>query len=160
MTEEQDQPGGGSPPPAAADCFDLALPSDVQVVEQTVTYLTNCCCEYGFSGRRLFINFRVAISEALTNAIRYGNGEDPAKQVEVSVEVDPFRVVVQVTDQGNGFDPQAVPDPTLPENLHRPGGRGVYLIRQLMDEVEYDERGSSVRLVLYRHSPTRYPAGA
>jgi serine/threonine-protein kinase RsbW len=160
MSEVHDTPGGGGASPAAGDALVLALPSDLQVVEQKVTYFTNCCREYGFSGRRLLINFRVGISEALSNAIRYGNSEDPAKRVRLSMKLDTSCVVVEVADEGSGFDPHSVPDPTLPENLHRAGGRGVFLIRQLMDEVEYLNRGSSVRLVLYRQSPTRYPAGA
>jgi serine/threonine-protein kinase RsbW len=75
--------------------------------------------------------------------------------VRVEVSIDSARVEVCVVDQGSGFDPEAVPDPTMPENLEHPGGRGLFLIRQLMDEVEYNERGNAVRLLLRREPPKR-----
>jgi serine/threonine-protein kinase RsbW len=69
--------------------------------------------------------------------------------------------VVCVSDEGAGFDPSRVPDPTRPENLNRPGGRGLFLIRSLMDEMEYNERGNSLRMVLERDSssPLRTESG-
>jgi serine/threonine-protein kinase RsbW len=152
--------GSGSSPSAADICFQLELPSDLRIVEETVAYLARCCSRHDFTGKRLSLNFRVGLTEALANAILYGNKRDLTKRVRVSVVLNDSQVLVEVSDEGNGFDPHGVPDPTLPENLERPGGRGVFLIRQLMDEVEYLNRGSSVRLVLYRQSPTRYPAGA
>jgi len=137
----------------------LELPSRLDIVEKTVAYLVNRCREHRFAEARLSLNFRVGIAEALANAILYGNGTDPRKLVRVSVRFDERAVTVDVVDEGNGFDPESVPDPTLPENLDRPGGRGVFLIRQLMDEVEYGGDGSSVRLVLYRHRPPRRATG-
>ena len=77
----------------------------------------------------------------------------------VEVTLDRSRVDLRVMDQGAGFDPDAIPDPTLPENLHRSGGRGLFLIRKLMDEVEYSDRGNAVRLVLLRDPPARRAAG-
>lgn len=145
-------PRGGESRDAAVESFVLQLPSDLQVVEQTVAYLVNRCREHDFSESRLSLNFRVGVAEALANAILYGNRKNYDKRVQVAVTLTLAAVVVEVTDEGEGFDPHSVPDPTLPENLHRTGGRGVFLIRKLMDEVEYGERGNSVRLVLYRHA--------
>ena len=85
----------------------------------------------------------------------YGNRCDPAKKVRIEVSLDPSRVVLDVIDQGPGFDPDAVPDPTLPANLQRPGGRGLFLIRKLMDEVQFNDRGNAVRLVLRREEGQR-----
>jgi serine/threonine-protein kinase RsbW len=151
MVDAQTPPGGESED-AAVESFVLQVPSDLQVVEKTVAYLVNRCREHQFAESRLSLNFRVGITEALANAILYGNRKDSGKRVQVAVALTTTAVVVEVTDEGNGFDPHSIPDPTLPENLHRTGGRGVFLIRQLMDEVEYGERGNSVRLVLYRHA--------
>ena len=79
----------------------------------------------------------LAVREAVANAIKHGNGSDPGKQVEVEVRVDAGEVEVAVRDEGPGFDPAAVADPLAPENLLRPGGRGIFYMRSLMDEVEY-----------------------
>ena len=130
--------------------FVLELPSDLRVIEAAVTYLVNRLRDYAFGGSRLNLNFRVGVTEALANAVLYGNRSDPRKSVRVEVSLDSARVVLRVEDQGGGFDPSHVPDPTLPDNLERSGGRGLFLIRKLMDEVEYNERGNAVRLVLWR----------
>jgi len=133
--------------------FVLELPSDLRVIEAAVTYLVNRCRTYAFEGSRLSLNFRVSITEALANAVLYGNGGDPGKYVRVEVALDQSRVDLRVMDEGEGFDPDAVPDPTLPENLDRSGGRGLFLIRKLLDAVECSDRGNSVRLVLLREPP-------
>jgi serine/threonine-protein kinase RsbW len=131
-------------------CFCLELPSDTRVIETAVRYLARRCLSEEFAGRRLDLNFRVGVTEALANAMLYGNQADPCKTVRVDIVVDPARVEVRVSDEGEGFDPASLPDPTLPSALERTGGRGVFLIQNLMDEVEYSPRGNSVRLVLYR----------
>jgi len=137
-----------------SDCV-LELPSDLRMIEAAVSYLVGRCRAHAFRGSRLSLNFRVGVTEALANAVLYGSREDPAKYVRVEVCIDSSRVEVCVRDPGPGFDPDAVPDPTLPENRQRPGGRGLFLIRQLMDEVEFSERGNAIRLVLLREAPTR-----
>lgn len=144
---EQEGPRPGAPPSTA---FALELPSDLGVIEGAVAYLVDRCRDFRFEGSRLNLNFRVGMCEALANAVIYGNRRDPEKQVRVEVELNPERVEVRVIDQGPGFDPGHVPDPTLPDNLERPGGRGIFLLRKLMDEVEYSPRGNEVRLVLHR----------
>jgi serine/threonine-protein kinase RsbW len=135
--------------------FVLQLPSDLRMIEAAVTYLVSRCRSFAFGGSRLSLNFRVGITEALANAVLYGNAGDPRKRVRVEVSIDRSRVALRVEDEGNGFDPDAVPDPTLPENLDRSGGRGLFLIRELMDEVEFSDRGNAVRLVLHREPGAR-----
>ena len=136
--------------PASPDscAFVLELPSDPGVIENAVAYLVDRLRAYAFGGSRLNLNFRVGVAEALANAIIYGNRSDPEKRVRVEVELSREEVAVQVFDEGLGFDPAQVPDPTLPENLDGTGGRGIFLIRELMDEVRYNEPGNCVRLVL------------
>lgn len=133
--------------------FVLQLPSDLRMIEAAVTYLAARCRTYAFGGPRLSLNFRVGITEAIVNAVLYGNQGDPSKNVRIEVSIDDSRVCLCVEDEGRGFDPAAIPDPTLPENLHRSGGRGLFLIRELMDEVEFSDRGNAVRLVLLRDPP-------
>ena len=79
----------------------------------------------------------LAVREAVANAIKHGNGADPDKQVEVEVGVEADEVVVTIRDQGSGFDPGGVANPLAPENLLRPGGRGIFYMRSLMDAVDY-----------------------
>jgi serine/threonine-protein kinase RsbW len=142
--------------PAPEACtFVLELPSDPAVIETTVAYLVDRLRAYAFGGSRLNLNFRVGVAEALANAMIYGNGSDPGKTVRVEVELSAAQVALQVYDQGAGFDPGRVPDPTLPENLDGTGGRGIFLIRELMDEVAYKEPGNCVRLVLRGDPPVR-----
>lgn len=86
----------------------------------------------------------LAAEEAIVNAIKHGNKEDPNKSVHVDMRVGAERVLIQITDEGPGFKPEEVPDPTLDENLDIPSGRGVMLIKAYMTEVSYNEQGNSV----------------
>lgn len=91
----------------------------------------------------------LAVREAVANAIRHGNQEDPEKRVEIDFQVEDGEVVIVVQDQGEGFDPDAVPDPLSAENLLRPGGRGLLFMRNFMDSIEYSSRpqgGTAVTL--------------
>lgn len=139
---------GGAAPRASA--FVLELPSDPRLIDAAVTYLVERARDFEFHGSRLNLNLRVGLAEALANAILYGNRADPDKRVRVEVELSVEEVAVAVHDEGPGFDPEEIPDPTLPENLERPGGRGIFLLRELMDEVRYNDCGNCVRLVLRR----------
>ena len=126
----------------------LELPNDIRSIENAVEYvMRHCstCCDYA---RNFNLNFRVGLTEALSNAMLYGNASDPEKRVRIEVMVRVEEVAVRVTDQGVGFDPAAVPDPTLPDNISKSGGRGIFLMRSLMDEVRFNDQGNSVTLVL------------
>jgi serine/threonine-protein kinase RsbW len=98
------------------------------------------------------LNVRVALTEALSNAILYGNGEDRDKGVRVRAMMDDRALILEITDEGAGFDlDRCTTDPTLDENLVREDGRGLFLMRQLMDHVErYQDGGNVVRLTLRR----------
>lgn len=90
---------------------------------------------------------KLAMEEAMINAIKHGNGSDPEKKLTVEFAVDRRRAVIVVTDEGAGFDPGCVPDPTADENLECPTGRGIMLMRAYMDEVVFNASGNSVRMV-------------
>jgi serine/threonine-protein kinase RsbW len=102
-------------------------------------------CAAGYSARDVFC-MRLAVEEALVNGIRHGNQCDPCKSVEFTYHIGPDQVVVSVEDQGPGFDPAELPDPLDVENLERSCGRGVFLMRQYMTWVEFNERGNRVTL--------------
>jgi len=96
----------------------------------------------------------LSLEEALTNAVRHGNAGDPDKTVTIRYFVDAERVVVMVRDEGNGFRPEAVPDPTADENLERPSGRGLMLMQSYLSQVTYSPRGNEVwMLKLNRPAP-------
>jgi len=100
---------------------------------------------------------RLSLEEALSNAIKHGNKHDRSKKITVSAEVAPEATAITVADEGEGFDPRALPDPTTDENLEKPCGRGIMLMRAYMDEVTFNAKGNEVRMVKHR-SPA--PAGA
>jgi len=89
---------------------------------------------------------RLAVEEALVNAIRHGNGLDAGKQVSVECQLTIDRFWIRIADEGDGFDPSELPDPTAPENLEVPSGRGVMLMRNFMTRVEYNEQGNCVEM--------------
>ncbi len=126
----------------------LNLRNDLRAIERTVADLVERGREAGFDDDLLRLNLRVGLTEALANAMLYGNNRDPRKHVRVEAQFSPERIAVRVTDEGRGFDPGQVRDPTTPANLQRAGGRGIFLIRKLMDRVEFNERGNSILMVL------------
>lgn len=135
-----------------AQTLDLCIPSDVRHIESVVAAVVRCCAERSFDGRQLALNLPVALTEALSNAILRGNGDDGSKEVRVRVAFEADTVVVEVEDEGAGFDLDAcTEDPTSPENLVREDGRGLFLMRAMVDRVErFTDRGNVVRLTLRR----------
>lgn len=108
-----------------------------------------------YAARQLMLNVPVALTEALSNAILYGNADDRSKRVRVRARIDEAHLVVEVTDEGAGFDIEACTlDPTTPDHLENEYGRGLFLMRKLMDRVErfQGSPGNVVRLTLRRAS--------
>jgi serine/threonine-protein kinase RsbW len=99
-------------------------------------------------------NILVAVTEAVNNAIMHGNQSDPSKNVKVAYEVDGDRIVFTISDEGKGFDYYNLPDPTAPENLENPTGRGVFLMKHLADQVIFSENGRVVELYFKTHNDT------
>jgi serine/threonine-protein kinase RsbW len=108
--------------------------------------------EQGHAKKDIF-GMRLALEEAIVNAIRHGNRDDPAKSVQVTFDVDPDGALAEVEDEGSGYDPARVPDPTAPENLERPGGRGLWLMRAYTTWVRHNQRGNRVTLYKCRSAP-------
>ena len=126
----------------------LDVPGDLGIVGDAVELVASHLPPGTLSPRRLSFNFRTALAEALGNAIRYGAGEDPERVVSVRVELAPDAVRIHVLDGGAGFDRSRVPDPTRPENLEREDGRGLFVIRHLVDDVAFNEKGNGICLTL------------
>jgi serine/threonine-protein kinase RsbW len=126
----------------------LDVPSDLGMVGDAVELVATHLPPGTLSPRRISFNLRTALAEALGNAIRYGNGEDPDRIVRVYVELGRDFVRIHVDDDGHGFDPSRLPDPTHPENLEREYGRGLFVIRHLVDDVAFNEKGNGICLTL------------
>lgn len=94
----------------------------------------------------IFPNILISVTEAVNNAIIHGNQKDVEKEVKIELSKEDRTLTILVTDQGEGFDPKNVPDPTLEENLEKLGGRGVFLIQQLSDIVSYSDNGRTVEM--------------
>ncbi len=105
-----------------------------------------------FSKEDIFAT-HLALEEAFINAIKHGNKMAPDKEVKIDYSVTSDKVEISMTDQGEGFNPEAVPDPRLGENLYKNEGRGLLLMQSYMDVVEFNERGNSVRIVRYKEKP-------
>jgi serine/threonine-protein kinase RsbW len=134
--------------------LDIRIPSDVQQIEGIVAQVVGRCRAHRFPDRHLSLNVPVALTEALSNAILRGNRDDAGAQVTVRADVSDQRLVLEVEDEGGGFDLEAcTEDPTTAENILREDGRGLFLMQRLMDRVERYNNGrrkNVVRLTLQR----------
>ncbi len=102
-------------------------------------------------GQAVMFAIKLALEEGLNNAIKHGNGYDPDKVVKLTCEIDDHRAEITIEDQGEGFDPGAVPDPTADENIEKPSGRGIMLMRAYMDEVRFNDVGNRVHMVKHNN---------
>jgi serine/threonine-protein kinase RsbW len=128
----------------------LRLPSDVSCIEEAVELVTRHCLAGHQASQTTRFRLRVVLSEALSNAIIRGNCEDCNKWVEVRAELASDSIRVYVTDEGPGFDPSRIPEPIRPEQLDEARGRGLFLIRKLVDAVQFNEQGNSICMILRR----------
>jgi serine/threonine-protein kinase RsbW len=134
----------------AATLVTLRLPSDVNCIEEAVELVTRHCLAGHQATESTRFRLRVVLSEALSNAIVRGNCEDKSKWVHVRAELVPEVIRVSVTDEGPGFDPSTVPEPIRPEQLDEACGRGLFLIRKLVDAVQFNKQGNSICMILRR----------
>ncbi len=138
-----------------ARILEFEIPSDVRFIERVVEAVRAECRTRCYPERHVTLNVPVALTEALSNAILRGNGERGDRSVRVRVRVDDVQLIIEVTDQGQGFDLDAcLLDPTTPERLLHEDGRGLFLMLKLMDQVERvaAEQGNVVRMTLNRAS--------
>ncbi len=128
---------------------EFVIPSDpleaARVQERIEQQLADC----QFDEREIFA-IKLALEEALVNAIKHGNRMDPSKRVHIRYHITPHRCDIGIADEGRGFDPGAVPDPLAEENLDRPSGRGLFLMRHYMTEVTYHPPGNRLTMCKVR----------
>ncbi len=115
---------------------------NITIVERLIDDL----CEKYSIHEEHYGNILIALTEAANNAIYHGNKQDPEKEVKMEYSADEDRFFFRIEDEGPGFDFENVPDPTSPENLEKPNGRGVFLMRHLSDEIEFKDGGRIVEI--------------
>jgi serine/threonine-protein kinase RsbW len=133
-----------------ARTYDLVLPSERSSIGAVAPFLDSIDV-LKILGADRYHNMLVAVTEAVNNAIIHGNGCDPSKDVLLQVNITVDELVLVVCDQGQGFDPEAIPDPRSPERLLADGGRGVFLIRQLADSAEFHPSTTGTTVLVKFH---------
>ena len=124
----------------------IQIPSLIENIRVIESFIDNSKDEFEFEDD-IYGNIMVAVTESVNNAIRHGNKFDKDKNVYLTLQVEDNKLLFEVEDEGPGFDYENLPDPTAPENLESPGGRGIFLMRNLCDEVSFDNNGKKVRLI-------------
>ncbi|HBL48226.1 MAG TPA: ATP-binding protein [Planctomycetaceae bacterium] len=125
--------------------FEVTIPSDTSEGQAVQARIVEALEVREYPDKDVF-SVRLALEEALVNAIKHGNRMSPDKSVEINCWISDERVRVEIQDEGEGFDRSHVPDPTLLENLERPCGRGIMLMGAFMNLIEYNEQGNKVVL--------------
>ena len=123
----------------------ITLSSKNESISHIEGYVSDFCSDLEIS-EDYYGNILVAVTEAVTNAIQHGNRYDSNKNVTLNFSSKENKVTISVTDEGKGFDYNNIPDPTSPENIEKPNGRGVFLMKSLSDEVAFEDKGRKVIL--------------
>lgn len=122
------------------------IPSSLSQSRVVIQELMDGVVVAGFSDAEAF-GIKLSLEEAFANAIKHGNRFDPEKHVYVDATITPGKLDVTIRDEGEGYCPDCIADPTAPCNLEHPGGRGLLLIRAYMDEVTHSDEGRAVRMI-------------
>lgn len=122
-----------------------SLPENIRVVE---SFIDNAKDHFQLDDD-IYGNIMIAVTESVNNAISHGNGNNPSKNVNLKLDVIDQKLVVEITDEGQGFDYRDLPDPTAPENIDKPGGRGIFLMKHLCDEIQFHDNGKKIHLAFY-----------
>jgi serine/threonine-protein kinase RsbW len=126
--------------------LDAVLPGNVDAIPPVLEKIMAVVKEMGCAAGREFA-IELALTEALANAIKHGIANDPSKRIQCCVACDHTRgMLIVVRDPGPGFDPASIPSPIVGQNIFATGGRGIYLINQLMDEVRFEKGGTEIHM--------------
>jgi serine/threonine-protein kinase RsbW len=123
----------------------LEIKSSVESMNLVEALVDQVCSDL-LVNEDMYGNILIAVTEATNNAIIHGNGKDSSKAVRLYVDKDADGLVFSIEDQGDGFDFSKLPDPTAPENIEKPDGRGIFLMRNLADKIEFLNNGSKVNI--------------
>lgn len=134
--------------PQAINSISIQIPSLIENIRIVESFIDNAKERFMLNDD-IYGNIMIAVTESVNNAIRHGNQNDKGKNVKLKAEFTNHTIKFMISDEGPGFDYDNLPDPTAPENLDKPGGRGIFLMRNLSDEVRFNDRGREVELSFY-----------
>jgi serine/threonine-protein kinase RsbW len=123
----------------------LKISSDTQNITLVEQVIDDVCEQYKVNEDR-YGNILIAVTEAVNNAIQHGNNNNPEKSVTINYNIDSISITFCICDEGNGFDHVNLPDPTAPENIDKINGRGIFLMKNLSDNIQFDQDGKQVQL--------------
>lgn len=129
----------------------IQVPSIIENIRMIESFIDNAKERFHLDDD-IYGNIMIAVTEAVNNAIKHGNASNKSKNVLLSLSLDKSMIKFTIKDEGDGFDFQNLPDPTSPENLEKPGGRGIFLMKHLSDEVDFKDSGRIVELSFYVNS--------
>jgi serine/threonine-protein kinase RsbW len=126
----------------------IEIPSLAENIRIIESFIDNAKEKYQLDDD-IYGNIMIAVTEAVNNAIRHGNKDNSAKNVFISLSLEDGMIKFKIQDEGEGFNFHQLPDPTSPENISKPGGRGIFLMKHLSDEVDFKDNGKVVELSFY-----------
>lgn len=129
----------------------IQVPSIIENIRIIESFIDNAKEKFHLDDD-IYGNIMIAVTEAVNNAIKHGNAGDRSKSVFLSLNLKDSLIKFVIKDEGRGFDYQNLPDPTEPENLQKIGGRGIFLMKHLSDQVEFKEEGRVVELSFYMNN--------
>ncbi len=129
----------------------IEIPSLAENIRIIESFIDNAKEKYQLDDD-IYGNIMIAVTEAVNNAIRHGNKDNSLKNVFISLSLEDGMIKFKIQDEGDGFNFHQLPDPTSPENISKPGGRGIFLMKHLSDEVDFKENGKIVELSFYVNS--------
>src|SRR5688572_656588 len=129
----------------------IQIPSIIENIRMIESFIDNAKERFHLD-EDMYGNIMIAVTEAVNNAIKHGNASDKSKNVSLSLSLDESLLKFTIKDEGSGFNYENLPDPTAPENLEKLGGRGIFLMKHLSDEVDFKENGRIVELSFYMNS--------
>jgi serine/threonine-protein kinase RsbW len=129
----------------------IQIPSIIDNIRMIESFIDNAKERFQLD-EDIYGNIMIAVTEAVNNAIKHGNSGNSTKNVHLSLSLNDNLLKFVIKDEGSGFDYDNLPDPTAPENIEKPGGRGIFLMKHLSDEVHFTEGGKTVELSFYMNS--------
>lgn len=129
----------------------VQIPSITENIRMIESFIDNAKERFHLD-EDIYGNIMIAVTEAVNNAIKHGNANNSSKNVFLSLNLDDNLLKFIIKDEGEGFDYHSLPDPTAPENIEKPGGRGIFLMKNLSDEVSFKDNGREVELSFYMNA--------
>ncbi len=127
--------------------FKKEIPSDPELMPEVEKFVIETAEEINLNEDK-FNNLSLAVAEAISNSMKHGNKNDKSKRVLITIKADNEKMIVTLKDEGEGFDPTTIPDPTKPENILKDSGRGIHIIRSLVDAVKFNFTPEGTEIIL------------